>query len=435
MLNSSIKWIIMEWFIVFCTFTGCYTSAPQSPPPRRSAAAQVSMNGQSFRACPEQPPMKSGRQSSVENRIWGLFPWGYPNSSMVMEKPSINGCKLGVPPLQETAILPKYYQYKMTSVGQEIEVWETMGSRWVDSTLGMITRIIATSNNHKTLPSMDRNLSWLAAEKIQQVIFYPCISYIHYFPCMANYFQIVVKPPSWAPENSSAGSVGNPTETSFSSGWNRCHLSRWIQTCLVPIFGVGTVWVPIISTNFGHGLPDMLARWITSDGLGWISIELTAWSEQLQESHSPALGRWPRPFTAPYGGPLQSRSGRKKSHIFFRKGMVLIEPCLKCWNRCTMCEGWSLIHPHTKSKTGPIWAGGPRRHWIKSTRIMTTDHQPVIYIMVAGTALNQQQYLAGEITHNHAAHTIDLFLALSCVRWSWMFWKKIFTWQKSLGAA
>ena len=52
---------------------------------------------------------------------------------------------------------------------------------------------------------------------------------------------------------------------------------------------------------------------------------------------------------------------------------------------------------------------------------MTTDHQPVIYIMVAGTALNQQQYLAGEITHNHAAHTIDLFLALSCVRWSWMF--------------
>ena len=278
-------------------------------------------------------------------------------SSMVMEKPSINGCKLGVPPLQETAILPKYYQYKMTSVGQEIEVWETMGSRWVDSTLGMITRIIATSNNHKTLPSMDRNLSWLAAEKIQQVIFYPCISYIHYFPCMANYFQIVVKPPSWAPENSSAGSVGNPTETSFSSGWNRCHLSRWIQTCLVPIFDVGTVWVPIISTNFGHGLPDMLARWITSDGLGWISIELTAWSEQLQESHSPALGRWPRPFTAPYGGPLQSRSGRKKSHIFFRKGMVLIEPCLKCWNRCTMSEGWSLIHPHTKSKTGPTEEG------------------------------------------------------------------------------
>ena len=103
--------------------------------------------------------MKSGRQSSVENRIWGLFPWGYPNSSMVMEKPSINGCKLGVHPLQETAILPKYYQYKMTSVGQEIEVWETMGSRWVDSTLGMATGIIATSNNHKTLPSMDRNLS------------------------------------------------------------------------------------------------------------------------------------------------------------------------------------------------------------------------------------------------------------------------------------
>ena len=80
-------------------------------------------------------------------------------SSMVMEKPSINGCKLGVHPLQETAILPKYYQYKMTSVGQEIEVWETMGSRWVDSTLGMVTRIFATSNNHKTLPSMDRNLS------------------------------------------------------------------------------------------------------------------------------------------------------------------------------------------------------------------------------------------------------------------------------------
>jgi hypothetical protein len=77
----------------------------------------------------------------------------------IMENPSINGCKLGVPPLQETAILPKYYQYKMTSVGQEIEVWETMGSRWVDSTLGMVTRIIATSNNHKTLPSMDRNLS------------------------------------------------------------------------------------------------------------------------------------------------------------------------------------------------------------------------------------------------------------------------------------
>ena len=126
--------------------------------------------------------MKLGRQSSVEKRIWGLFPWGYPKKARCWWKnpsiKSINGCKLGVPPLQEAAILPKYYQYKMTSVGQEIEVWETMGSRWVDSTLGMIRRI-ATSNNHKTLPSMDRNLSWLAAEKIQQVIFLSLYIYIY----------------------------------------------------------------------------------------------------------------------------------------------------------------------------------------------------------------------------------------------------------------
>jgi hypothetical protein len=190
----------------------------------------------------------------------------------------------------------------------------------------MITRIIATSNNHKTLPSMDRNLSWLAAEKIQQVIFYPCISYIHYFPCMANYFQIVVKPPSWAPENSSAGSVGNPTETSFSSGWNRCHLSRWIQTCLVPIFGVGTVWVPIISTNFGHGLPDMLARWITSDGLGWISIELTAWSEQLQESHSPALAST---IHSAFLDRCKAAAGERSLTFFLEKGWCWLN---HAWN-------------------------------------------------------------------------------------------------------
>jgi len=41
----------------------------------------------------------------------GVVSMGVPEkSSMVMEKPSINdGCKLGVHPLQETAILPKYY--------------------------------------------------------------------------------------------------------------------------------------------------------------------------------------------------------------------------------------------------------------------------------------------------------------------------------------
>ena len=302
------SFLYLYWMLHMC--------ASESPPPgapRRSAAAQVSMNGQSFRACPEQPPMKSGRQSSVENRRWGLFPWGYPNSSMVMEKPSINGCKLGVPPLQETAILPKYYQYKMTSVGQEIEVWETMGSRWVDSTLGMVTRIIATSNNHKTLPSMDRNLSWLAAEKIQQVIFYPCISYIHYlhyFPCMANYFQIVVKPPSWAPENSSVGSVGNPTETSFSSGWNRCHLSRWIQTCLVPIFGVGTVWLPKISTMVCQ------TCWPVESHLMALAESPSNWLHDQNSCKSLTHRRWPRPFTAPFWTVAKPQRAKEVSHFF-----------------------------------------------------------------------------------------------------------------------
>lgn len=124
-----------------------------------------------------------GARVALRRGSGGCFHGGTPKKARwLWKKPSINGCKLGVPPLQETAILQKYYPYKMTSVGQEIEVWETMCSRWVDSTLGMTTRRIATSNNYKTLPSMDRNLSWLAAEKdptshfLSLYIIYPLFS-------------------------------------------------------------------------------------------------------------------------------------------------------------------------------------------------------------------------------------------------------------------
>ena len=47
------------------------------------------------------------------------------------------------------------------------------------------------------------------------------------------------------------------------------------------------------------------------------------------------------------GGPLQSRSGRKKSHhVFLEKGWCWLNHAfLMFLKRCTMCEGWSLIHP------------------------------------------------------------------------------------------
>ena len=265
-----------------------------------------------------------------------------------------------------------------------------------------------------------------------------------YVPWMANY--LLLNPPRWTPENHWKSLVvgsGNPTKRAlqvgtaatwvggFRHGWCILVLYIYILYSICYILIYIYIYMIYVRLIYGFSKPiGLLKQHISEMALGSLdALAESPWNWlHKKKSHSP----------------LQSRSGRcrRLTRFFSWKrddGMLLIEPCFECWimlEPLCICDHMRGLNSTKNLDFGPIWAnwtGGPRRHWIKSSGIMTTrppachSHRKVARVAV--TALNQQRYPAKNnrrITHPRCSHIIGFFLGKKlCVRWGFMFFEDL----------